>query len=1072
MLSAAVLLGGQDSIQRPRDIWVFRSVLDKRARMVTLALSDDLWVAYDATNCGLYKAWKGGVKFDGAVYTTSHGPQPTSEGAAYVVGEVDKPVWSLTNGGRPVETKVRFRGYRMDAGQAILRYELSGGGKTVTVDEIPEFRVPSTFERRFSVGSLPEGWTARLALPAKESHLTGYEFRPVRNPRGRLEYSLDTARDPKLPNFVDLGQGVSLLNFRLAPLPSQHEELQAMVDESEQDRPPREPGVAVRVYDVGENMERLPFLVASQTPNVSFVAKNIDFKNFKDFRSPENQFLVHITGYINPPVVGKYRFRLTSDDGAVFWIRDTKIADNDGLNSGTAKEGEFEMNRDEQPFRIEYFENGGDEVLKLEWQRPGSSTWEVVPESAFTTFSGEVRVTSPGRKRVVQVGARNRPGDRIPLQNVHPSYTLTTIRPDDFKPRVGGIDFLPDGRMVVCTWDADGAVYVLDGVQGNGKVTVKRIAAGLAEPLGIKVVGKDIYVLQKQELTKLVDKDGDDVIDEYYALANGWGVTDNFHEFAFGLVHRNGKFYAALATAIDPGGASTRPQNPDRGKVIEIDGKTGDFKFIASGLRTPNGIGFGFKDGIYVTDNQGDWLPSSKLLHIKPGKFYGSYSVEPEMEGKLKEEPPVVWLPQGEIGNSPSQPAPLNDGPYKGQMVHGDVTHGGVKRVFVEEVGGVRQGAVFRFTQGLEAGVNRIHWGPDGALYIGGIGAAGNWGQEGKERFGLQRMKWNGKPAFEMLATRVRRDGFEIELTEPLAADQSLDPTYLTATQWRYVPTAAYGGPKVDEAILPVRSLTVSRDRKKIYARIDGLKENHVVHLRLDPTLLSEGGRDLWSTEAWYTLNRLPSSRLPAARDLSIRVEPDFVPLFDGKSTAGWAGWRQPNVPNGWRAQNGILEFVPGGQGGDIRTQETYANFDLRFEWKVGPGGNSGVFYRANESQRYPWFTGPEYQLLDNERHPDGRSPNTSAGSNYAVQPTDVFACRPAGQWNVSRILAEGNRVRHFLNGRVVADYTVGSAEWEALVKESKFATLSRYGRERDGYIVLQDHGDPVSFRNLRIKRL
>ena len=91
MLSATLLLGGQESIQRPRDIWVFRSVLDKRARMVTMALSDDLWVAYDATNCGLYKAWKGGVKFDGAVYTTSHGPQPTSEGAAYVVGEMDIP---------------------------------------------------------------------------------------------------------------------------------------------------------------------------------------------------------------------------------------------------------------------------------------------------------------------------------------------------------------------------------------------------------------------------------------------------------------------------------------------------------------------------------------------------------------------------------------------------------------------------------------------------------------------------------------------------------------------------------------------------------------------------------------------------------------------------------------------------------------------------------------------------------------------------------------------------------------------------------------------------------------------
>lgn len=124
------------------------------------------------------------------------------------------------------------------------------------------------------------------------------------------------------------------------------------------------------------------------------------------------------------------------------------------------------------------------------------------------------------------------PGDGAPLTEVHPAYDLTQARPETFLPKVAGMDFLPDGRLVVSTWDAMGAVYLLDGV-GSGdpkKITVKRIAQGLAEPLGVKVVDGTIYVLQKQELTKLVDNNGDDLIDEYQCFAKGWRPSANFHE--------------------------------------------------------------------------------------------------------------------------------------------------------------------------------------------------------------------------------------------------------------------------------------------------------------------------------------------------------------------------------------------------------------------------------------------------------------------------------------------------------------------------------------------------------------
>ena len=185
----------------------------------------------------------------------------------------------------------------------------------------------------------------------------------------------------------------------------------------------------------------------------------------------------------------------------------------------------------------------------------------------------------------------------------------------------------------------------------------------------------------------------------------------------------------------------------------------------------------------------------------------------------------MVWLPQGEIGNSPGEIVPMPDGPYAGQQLHTEITHGGLKRVFVEKVDGLYQGAVFRFTQGLEAGINRAVWGPDGSLYVGGIGSTGNWGQEGKARYGLQRLTFNGTPAFEMLAVRSKSNGFENRVSpRPLAEGMGWDPIDFRLNQWRYVSTIDYGGPKVDEAELHVLSATVSDDRTRVFLEVAGMQ--------------------------------------------------------------------------------------------------------------------------------------------------------------------------------------------------------------------------------------------------------
>ena len=193
--------------------------------------------------------------------------------------------------------------------------------------------------------------------------------------------------------------------------------------------------------------------------------------------------------------------------------------------------------------------------------------------------------------------------------------------------------------------------------------------------------------------------------------------------------------------------------------------------------------------------------------------------------------------------------------------------------------------------------------------------------------------------------------------------------------------------------------------------------------------------------------------------------------LFDGSSLDAWRGYRKPDLPDGWQAVDGSLVLTAAGAG-DIITREQFRNFELRLDWKVAPGGNSGVFYRATEEGNYIWQSASEMQVLDDERHADGKSQLTSAGSNFALYPVPRGASRPAGEWNSVRLLVNGSHVEHWLNGAKVVEYELGSPEWEARVRASKFASMPLYGRAAQGHIGLQDHGDRVEFRNIRIRVL
>ncbi len=192
--------------------------------------------------------------------------------------------------------------------------------------------------------------------------------------------------------------------------------------------------------------------------------------------------------------------------------------------------------------------------------------------------------------------------------------------------------------------------------------------------------------------------------------------------------------------------------------------------------------------------------------------------------------------------------------------------------------------------------------------------------------------------------------------------------------------------------------------------------------------------------------------------------------LFDGKTTKGWRGYKNDKMPEGWEVVDGALARTKGG--GDIVTEQQFDSFELAIDWKISEAGNSGIMYRVSEQFGAPYETGPEYQVLDNAKHPDGRHPETTAGSCYALYAPTRDVTRPVGQWNTARIVVNGNHVEHWMNGEKLVAYEISSADWESLVKKSKFASMPHFGREPKGYIDLQDHGNRVEYRNIKIRPL
>lgn len=473
------------------------------------------------------------------------------------------------------------------------------------------------------------------------------------------------------------------------------------------------------------------------------------------------------------------------------------------------------------------------------------------------------------------------------------SYRVENVPlPRGIAPEVAGVTFGADGNLAATF--RRGYLYLLDTKSGRWS----RFAEGLQSPLGVMAGASagEYYVAQLAELTRVVDTDNDGKADLYETVADGWGISGNYHEFLYGPVRdKEGNFYLSLGLSSNGG----EPRQPVRGEFTlkgrqakeqkeGLVGKVGHYsptmyrgcalkitpvgkvELLSCGFRQPNGLGFNAEGDLFATDNQGDWVGTSPLHHVTPGAFHGhpaSLNWAPWFGGRDPVETPVAELdklrklpaiqfPQNDMGGSVTQP--LLDttkgafGPYAGQMLVAEWTYPRILRADLEKVGGEYQGAAFIFYEGngLRAGNNRIALSPDGkSLYTSQTSRI--WGTSE----GLQRIVFTGKTPLDILHMRLTEDGFALEFTKPVDRALASNPAAYPLTSYYYKYHLTYGSPKTDVQPETVTNVTVSADGRSATLTVPGLRERRIYELR-PRGVKGPDGEPLCTVEAAYTLNR------------------------------------------------------------------------------------------------------------------------------------------------------------------------------------------------------------------------
>lgn len=585
----------------------------------------------------------------------------------------------------------------------------------------------------------------------------------------------------------------------------------------------------------------------------------------------------------------------------------------------------------------------------------------------------------PGLKAVflaIGLGATLAPG-AIP-DAVHPDFTVSEV-PLPAQYKTMGLAFLKDGRMALAITDFVGwgempasasnrhKILLVEG-PGTPTPKVAEISHTWLQLSGLTVAGDRLYAADRDGFYAIPDLDpapGADLAKNRRLMVKWpdegtWNVGGiQYHQWAFTPMHHQGSFYAPYAGTTRQGGHSdVKPTSRMTGALLKWD-EAGVLEAVAGGLRVPNGAGLDEATGeIFVSDNQGGWLPGSTFMRIRPGRFYGhsnkSPSTPPNWAETLPYDPPAAWLPYKNVRVSPSQPVPVRQGLYAGDWLLGDVASPGLLRISLDRVGDGLNGAVFWFTHGFgNAAVNRLAWGPDGSLYVGTIlTIASNWpGGRLQPLFRLTPKSTAG--AFEMKSIRSVKDGLELEFTRPVDAATAVKSNF-TARQWQYVRQMEYGTGKQPDEALTVSETAVSADGQRVFLKVAGLVRDRVVHLK-HAGVRSADGASPWNDEAWFTHNVVSAREWnPAPVGLrpsppsAPRFSPHFSPRFAGTVACHVAGQGILSVtldPDGrgpWRASL----ISPGGVVAAGRSGRGPARFDL------SPGGaETGIYLLRVQSE-------------------------------------------------------------------------------------------------------------------------
>lgn len=470
----------------------------------------------------------------------------------------------------------------------------------------------------------------------------------------------------------------------------------------------------------------------------------------------------------------------------------------------------------------------------------------------------------------------------IHVQKEEDFYPIQSVPiPEGVLLEVGGMTFLPDDALAVST--RRGEVWIITNpyLRNGAQPRYRLFAQGMHEVLGLNYINGDIYAVQRSELTRLRDLDGDGEADEYETVYS-WPLAANYHEFSYGpVLDKDGNMILTLNLAwVGDHGESLSKWH---GWMIKIS-PDGKMKPFAAGMRSPAAFGLNSAGDIFYAENQGDWVGSGSITHVAEGDFVGNpaslvWSHLPESNVKLKKsdipdtgEPkydvakrvpglksPSVWFPHTILGISTAGILNYSDkgkmGPFKDQLFVGDQGQSKIMRVYLEKVKGVYQGVVFPFREGFSSGILRMNWGSDGSMFVGMTSRG--WGSTGRGLFGLQRLSWNGKTAFEMKTIQARPDGFEIEFTEPVDEKSARDAASYKISSFNYKYHHNYGSPVINQGSCPLKAIEVSPDRMKVRLVVDSLRLGYIHEIRAEG-VLSAQRYALLHDYGFYTLNQLP----------------------------------------------------------------------------------------------------------------------------------------------------------------------------------------------------------------------